>query len=364
VASNPFLDPRRGDWLMKYRPDSTGPWVRVVLGRQPGWAKGGRIPKKPPQFILDRHREFAEIEWRAKSGLAPAPPRVASLGAFLDSYLESHALSARPGSTAILRRQVDYFKAFAEERGIATVQGATKAHCRAYLDRRIATVSQATLRTERGYLVGAWTRAVEDGLIAASPWQGLALPGKPVEDSETFWTSSEIARIVAACTKPWQADFVLLLANTGLRVSSALLMRWDWVDWSAGTIRLPVDVEGVKTAYTHALNRVARAVLERRPGMARGEGLCFPRPGGPGPVSYATTKGFFARAVGRAKVPAGTLHDLRHSYGRALAMEGVPVTVIKSQLGHSTLEMTERYCRTNEVHAARATGDFGVGEDT
>jgi integrase len=49
-------------------------------------------------------------------------------------------------------------------------------------------------------------------------------------------------------------------------------------------------------------------------------------------------------ASARAKIePAATFHILRHTYASALAMRGVPMGVIATQLGHSDTRMTERH---------------------
>ena len=36
-------------------------------------------------------------------------------------------------------------------------------------------------------------------------------------------------------------------------------------------------------------------------------------------------------------------HDLRHTYGSRLAMQGVPMAMIAAQLGHADTRMTERH---------------------
>lgn len=49
-------------------------------------------------------------------------------------------------------------------------------------------------------------------------------------------------------------------------------------------------------------------------------------------------------ACARARIsPAIRFHDLRHTHGSTLAMQGVPMGVIAAQLGHSDTRMTERH---------------------
>jgi integrase len=111
------------------------------------------------------------------------------------------------------------------------------------------------------------------------------------------------------------------------------------------------------------MGRVARDVLTRRLATSKGSKLVFPNPMGDGGViGYDTARAAIARAIARAKVRPGTAHDLRHSYGRALALAGVPITVIQSQMGHTNLKMTQRYTATGAVDAAKFLEDFGVGD--
>jgi integrase len=363
MASDPFFEARRGTWKLKYRPDPLGKWVTVTLCKHHGAWAPSKPPKKPPQEAIDRARDFAEIEYRAKHGLGSSPARAKGLAAYLDGYVTSQALSTRSGSAEQLARHVRTFKAFAEARGIASIQAVTRAHCREYLEGRIKVVARSTLQTERGYLVGAWTRAVDDGLMAANPWSGVSLPGKIVPTSITFWSGEEIAKIAAACNKSWHADLVLILANTALRISTALAMEWSWVDWQEGTIKVPAGVEEVKTSYALSIGRVARDVLTRRLATSDGSPLVFPNPlGDHGVVGYDTARAAIERAIGRAKVKHGTCHDLRHSCARNMILAGIPITVVQRQLGHTTLAMTMKYVTADAESSAKYMEDFGIGD--
>jgi integrase len=41
--------------------------------------------------------------------------------------------------------------------------------------------------------------------------------------------------------------------------------------------------------------------------------------------------------------PDRVIHDIRHSFASQLVTKGVPLKVIQELLGHSTIQMTERY---------------------
>lgn len=353
MASNPRFDERRGQWVMKYRPVPGGNWVIVGLGKHAGWERGQPKPKRAPHPIKEKAAEFSEIEYRAKHGLSPAPAAAKGLARYVEDYLSLYRGSRQDGSIKQMERHARSLLAFAESRGIPTLQGVTRAACRDYLETRYkAGASHDTLRTEKGYLAGIWTRAVEDGLVAASPWVGVKPPGKPAEPDITFWTKGEITRIADACGKPWQRNFVRVLGGTGLRISTGLAMRWDWVDWERGTITIPVGPD-IKTPYVHVIGEDIRPLLDDLHIHAKSP-LAFPNPLRPGIVPTDSARQAIDKAITKAGVKVGTPHDLRHSYARNLILDGVPITIVQRQLGHSTLAMTMRYSTANEENVREA----------
>jgi integrase len=354
MASKPFLDPRRDEWVMKHRPDPAGPWVRVVLGKREGKAN------KVPFEIQRKYEQFRDAEFAARHGLKPVPVKSIKLDDYLQAYLESKSLTSAVDSIRQLGNGIKRFVVFAKSRNVTTLQGVNRPLCREYLESRMRLVAGSTLRMERGFLIGAWSRAVEDGLIAGNPWAGARVQGTIEPTSITFWTGEEIAAIVAACTVPWQADLVELLANTGLRVSTALVSRWEWVDrdWTKIQIR---KQPRVKTGYTHVLSASAREILRCRKESSGDSPLFFQAIRGGGEVPYASAQGAIRTAIERAKVRPGTPHDFRHSYGRTLGLAGVPVTVIQRQLGHTSLAMTLKYVAVDEEHVGRFVEGIAIG---
>jgi integrase len=360
MASKPYPDLRRGTWRLKYRPDPTGKWKAVTLGKDPRLLLA-RPPKTPPQWVIDRAREFEEVEYRARHGMEAAPARARGLESYLAAYADGYAARKDAGSVKQLRRHVRTFLTFAAARGIASVQAVTKADVRDYLEERIKSVSPSTLQTEKGYLSPIWTRAVDDGLMQVNPWKLVKVPGKKVRPKPTFWGTEQVDAIARNCYRPWQGNLVRVLASTGLRISAALAMTWDWISWPRGTLTVPAEHSKGGKPYTISLSRVARGVLERRHLTAGGADLVFPNPRTGVVVPYDSAREAIDRAIRKAGVPWGHPHDLRHSYGRALALAGVPMPIIQAQLGHSAMAMTAIYTEMTESESARFMEEFDFG---
>ena len=77
-------------------------------------------------------------------------------------------------------------------------------------------------------------------------------------------------------------------------------------------------------------------------------------------VAPATVSLAFERAVGRAKLPAIRLHDLRHVSATLALLAGVPVHVVSARLGHAdpaiTLRVYSHCLPTSQRDAAARIG--------
>lgn len=360
MACKPWLDQPRRTWYGKYKPDPGGQWVRIRLCKHEGRIHPEKDKNKIPRDGERKHRELEEIEFRAKHGMAPVQAKPVKLSEYLDGYLESKSLSLAPDSVRHLKNNIKQFLAFAGGKGVTTLQAVKQATCREFLELRQRTIMPAAAWSERGYLMAAWSRALRDELIAVNPWCGAKVIGPVVPKVITFWTGDEIAAISANCASPWLSDLVALMANTGLRVSTAMTSRWDWIDRGGTAMKIPKQ-HRVKTGYTHYLSATAKAILRRRREAVGGAPIAFPHPEHGAVMRYGRAYDGIQAAIAKAGVTPGGCHDFRHTYGRTLALRGVPVTVIQRQLGHTSLTHTLKYVTASEEHIVGFTDGIAIG---
>ena len=131
---------------------------------------------------------------------------------------------------------------------------------------------------------------------------------------------------------------VRLLVFTGARVSEILSLRWEYVDFERGLLRLPDSKTGAKVIH---LNAPALELLARRC-QARGDSPWVIA--GEAPGEHLVNLGKIWRRVRkRATLEDVRLHDLRHSFASVGAAAGLSLPLIGGLLGHRQASTTQRY---------------------
>lgn len=225
--------------------------------------------------------------------------------------------------------------------------------------RRTAGAAPATINREIGLLSAALNYAKRQlgWTVAENPVIGRRLK---TPQGRTRWLSYEQAQMLLDTVKANKRtlhlyDFIRLALNTGMRSGEMLELEWKRVDLQRQTIRL--DTTHTKTAKARIIpvNEEARAALISRASFRAqncpNSPWVFCNTQG---VRIASIKKGFRLACERAGIEDFTPHDLRHTCGSWMVNAGVPLPEIRDLLGHSTVQMTERYAHlaTENVTAA------------
>ncbi len=180
------------------------------------------------------------------------------------------------------------------------------------------------------------------------PNYGMKLPAE-------ILTPAEIRRLLDACARRGPSGLrnralIVVLWRGGLRSAEALALELRDVDQEAGTVTIRHGKGNRRRVV--GLDPPAFAVLERWLAVRRELGI--PRGA---PVFCMITNGnrgrpmgaaYWREAIKKLGVKAGIekrvhSHGLRHTHAVELMREGVPLLVIQRQLGHSSLQITQRY---------------------
>jgi len=145
---------------------------------------------------------------------------------------------------------------------------------------------------------------------------------------------------------------VILALNTGMRRGELFSLSTDDIDLRQKLIT--IHGYNAKSGSTRhiPLNDEAFSILVAWLNQEQSAELVFPNPN--------TGKKFdnigksWGNLVKRANIQNFRFHDLRHSFASKLVMKGVDLYTVKELLGHSTLELTQRYAHLSFDHKTTA----------
>lgn len=142
----------------------------------------------------------------------------------------------------------------------------------------------------------------------------------------------------------WENERAVLVIKfalySGKRKGEILKLTWNNVDLQNGYITLQATNTKSKKTQVLPINKHCRLVLERCRKLQVSD-YVFPCSTGKYFIGFTNTWHRIRRKAGIEHI---RFHDLRHTYASYLASSGkVDIYTLKELLGHSTLEMTQRY---------------------
>jgi type 1 fimbriae regulatory protein FimB/type 1 fimbriae regulatory protein FimE len=156
---------------------------------------------------------------------------------------------------------------------------------------------------------------------------------------------AEVARLIKAAARSGrygQRDkaLVMLMYRHGLRVSEAVSLRWEQVDFEGGMLAVTRAKNGVPS--THPLRgpelRELRQLHREWPDSAYL--FCSERGG---PMTTSNVRKLLTRLGESIGMPHLHPHQLRHALGYYLANKGQDTRAIQHYMGHRNIRHTTRY---------------------
>jgi integrase len=240
---------------------------------------------------------------------------------------------------------------------------------RADLDRfvakRLRQVSPSTVRKDMAVLGTFFKKAVEWGVIEASPAVGLKKP--PESRPRTRYLTVEEWRCLQTAAPPWLRPMLTLAVATGLRLKEITKIRWEDVDRQAQIIHVAMDTKTGTRAIP--MNRTAVKVLEGLVRHLRNPYVFVDQEGNHYDTELRRNRitRWTTKVMRSAGIEGASFHTLRHTAASFMVQAGVPLYDVQKVLGHSTPLMTERYAHLQPDHlqgAVRALDQALTGLDT
>jgi integrase len=155
-------------------------------------------------------------------------------------------------------------------------------------------------------------------------------------------TADQVDRLISKIDKRAveARHFLVFIANTGLRKSEALSIRFSWIDWKHRLLFIPsTERKGGRPREPVALNATAIGVLRERLAL-------HPQRKDPSDDRVFRQKkhdGARNSAATRAGIGRVRNHDLRHTLGSLHVAAGATLTEARDTLGHTTMAMVNHY---------------------
>ncbi len=234
--------------------------------------------------------------------------------------------------------------------------------------------SRAVITSVQTIIKGMFQQALRDGIIIDNPAKGLILPKfrRPARAEQRVMSKEEMDIFLQYAEKSTYIDYYRLALCTGLRINEAFALQWDDIDWEQKMIRIRGTLvyesgKGVRKDSTKSdagvreipmidssealLKKIrtkqakARILLgtewKEREGL---ENLVLPNAFG-GSLCDTNIRKDINRIVERINQDGLdfahiTPHTFRHTFATRGLEAGIPLKVMQTILGHSSLSMT------------------------
>jgi integrase len=142
------------------------------------------------------------------------------------------------------------------------------------------------------------------------------------------------------------SQLVEVLVDTGCRLSEVLDLRYDDVSFEANLISIWIN-KGERPRSIPMTRRV-RSILETRQQVGTVKPFTIPI----NKAEYAWQ--WVRKQMGLQHDKEFVMHSLRHTCASRLVNKGVDLYVVKEWLGHSSIQITERYAHLNPTKLTQA----------
>lgn len=204
-----------------------------------------------------------------------------------------------------------------------------------------------------------WNMARRDGLVTGdSPTRSVKVP-KFDNRRQRFLSYDEaealLSRLREKNQQVYQMSFLGL--HTGMRASEIFNLKWSCIDTDRGLIAI-MDAKSGHGRTAFMTEQIKAIFLDMTEGKK--DDLVFPNKEG---RAYSEIPHPFRKAIADLKFNEGVtdrrqrvmFHTLRHTFGSWHAEAGTDLYVIRSLMGHGSIQLTERYSHLSNGALNNAT---------
>jgi integrase len=228
-----------------------------------------------------------------------------------------------------------------------------------YLSERINTVSDktqrkvapATVNREFEILRKILNDGIKWGDVRTNPCRGTR-KFREVKKTVDFLSEPELEALLRSAL-PKDASFYACAIYTGMRLGELLNLYKSKVDLNQRMITVDIGNEDSKTTKSRKtryipINQALYPYLVEA--MKTSGEYVFPSKHGTGQIRNDVRKGFHGALLRAGVTRHIRFHDLRHTFASHFVMKGGDLLSLKELLGHSDLQMVQRYAHLAPEH--------------
>lgn len=220
-----------------------------------------------------------------------------------------------------------------------------------------STYSPATVKHRLGFLSSAFNTAIEKGLLDANPTSRIKLKAKIGQRhqwlslvQEAQMKQAYLQRFDGMGELFWGAERFAIL--TGCRLGEQAWLKPHHV--SKQVLKIPTEGKtGTRLVPMHPeAYKIAQDWLAFSQLFSASEFIFWPVAGERNVVAAEWTRTVWNMCREDAELADYQRRDLRRTFGSRLVQAGEPIYNVMKLLGHSSPQMTERYCQLDLMHLA------------
>jgi len=229
-------------------------------------------------------------------------------------------------------------------------------------NKRKGGVSVASTNRELCRIKNMFKHAVNWGYLKDNPALGIAQVKEPLGQTD-YLRADEVPAFLAAAEEKYRPIFVTAI-YTGMRYGELMKLEWRDVNWDFNhlNVRAPKNDEDryvpMRTEVSEALEAIApegKNSEDWKKKLMDCEELVFVNPATGKP--FVDVRKAMRRALDKIEVVRHIrFHDLRHTTGSHLAMNGCTELEIAEILGHKDTTVTRRYTKLTRQHGHTVIG--------
>lgn len=264
-----------------------------------------------------------------------------TLNALADRFIREHLPTLRPGAAKRYGISIVWLDERLGEKTLPQIGKAELIDFETW--RRSMGVSAPTIRRDLACLSSIFSFAEERDLHEGNPVKSFLKRGKKrglseAESRRRYLTRAEEMALLGKAVPHVRAAVVFAIYS-GLRLKEQFTLTWKNVNMQNGTVRIDAATAKGKRTRDVVLLAPALDVLRALPRHIKSDLVFWHADGEP----YLHLDRGFKGAARRAKVENVRWHDLRRTHGCRLIQEhGWSLEMVRDQLGHSTIAMTEK----------------------